>query len=106
MSLIRNHFFSILNFWVFSIVVQLAFMHLHSYWPQDIFAWFFTISWPLAFLAVWLGAPIFVQTKVSEGDNVRIGFIIKISLLAIPLVIISAVILTKLEAFIKPHFVP
>lgn len=106
MTLIRNHISSILSFWIFSVVVQLAFMHSSSLWPQNALAWFLTIIWPLVFLAVWLVAPILARKKASEGDQIRIGFIVKVGILAVPVVVISAVILSKIEVFIKPHFVP
>lgn len=106
MMSIRNHIFSVIEFWVFSIVLQLVFMHSSVYWPQDVIAWLITVSWPLLFLALWVGAPVLARRAASEGDTVRIGFIVKVSLLAIPLVIFGAVLLTKLESWLKPHFMP
>ncbi|WP_273151595.1 hypothetical protein [Methylophaga thiooxydans] len=106
MDLTRNHILLILNFWVFSVVVQLAFLYASPYWPQNIFAWILTIFWPVAFLAIWYWAPKLAKKKAEKGNDIRFKFVIKASLIAVPVVIIGAMIIVKIDAFIKPHFTP
>lgn len=106
MDLTHSYTSRIVVFWIFSMIVQLAFMHASPYWPQNIFAWILTIYWPIAFLAIWYWAPMLAKVKAEKGNDIRFKFVTKTSLIAVPAVIIGAMIIVKTAAFIKPHFTP